>query len=262
MKNNFFTIIKAIISKSAYKAKTLYGFFLYHFVPRKSIVLIMGAMRSGTTLLKALLAEGLNVSHIEEVNYQDYRKYNKYYAYYQIYWLSKEKIIVLKSPGYKKCPFAKEFIRLKIIVLTRNIIDNVESLKKMTLIAKNVFPAPWDNKLAINYWCQTYESILNDKEIGSHDIVYIKYEDLAEKPVEVTKRLFSFIGSSSNNGVNTYNQPENVTWKWGRDDGGNKIKILRVVKPEDIETQDEELLKLLKESGRVRHLMNIFGYRL
>lgn len=242
----------------------LRGFYLYHFSPRKTIVLITGPMRSGTTLTKALLAEAPDVSNLPEIPYREFIKLNKYLRYFHIYHLAKERIIIIKDPQYRqyeKVFFSPDFIKLKVIILKRNVTDTVRSLIEMTSLFRKHHPETWDPQRAINYWCYVYESILDDKEINNHDIVYVKYEELLKDPVKITKELFCFIGSSCNKGVDTYRKPENFEWKWGVDDGGKKIKTLRVINSTDEEC-DQDLLKLVKKIGRVRNLMNVLGYNL
>ena len=80
---------------------------------KKTLVLLIGSMRSGTTLLKALLAESPDVSHLPEIDYRKYRKYNKYRAYCEMYHLSKKRIIILKFPQYTESAFKKDFLDKK-----------------------------------------------------------------------------------------------------------------------------------------------------
>ena len=49
---------------------SLEGFFLSHFRKRKKFVLLLSTMRSGSTLLKALLANAPDISHLPEVDWQ------------------------------------------------------------------------------------------------------------------------------------------------------------------------------------------------
>ena len=76
------------------KLKTLIGFLLYFFYPRKKLVMIVSTMRSGTTLLKALMAEAEDVSNLPETKFT--RSTNPYLTYYDFFRSSRKKIIVLK----------------------------------------------------------------------------------------------------------------------------------------------------------------------
>ena len=81
---------KILPSACKKKIVRLLDLFVYHVLPPKTVVLIMCSMRSGSTLLKALLAEADDVSHLPEVNYKEYSS-NTYSFYSQAYFLSKKK---------------------------------------------------------------------------------------------------------------------------------------------------------------------------
>jgi len=233
--------------------KIVLGFWPYHFSPRKTVVLIVGSMRSGSTLLKALLAEAPDVPNLPEIEYNKYKIYNRYAIYYKIYKLSKKRVVVLKKPGLYSVPFSREFVRLKIIILTRNVVDCAKSLKVMN--------STWDAGKAVDYWCDVYENILRNKRLLTHNVIFVKYEDLVNNPKKITKKIFAFIGSVQKQGLDHYKKPESFDWDWGIDDGGDKIKSLKIQGLSTKEKKiDKKLLNVVKSSDRVESLMKRFGY--
>jgi len=242
--------------------ETCLGFLIYIFLPRKKIILIASAMRSGSTLLKALLAEAPDVSNLPEINLSQISD-NKFYFYYHVYRLSPKRIIVLKRP----CPFgAKRLypsipnIKMKMIILVRNPTDVVLSLEKRQMEIRRIKPAVLirDRGALLQYWCYVYESLLNHKWFATQDQWWLRYEDLTDSPIEETKSLFRFIGSKQSQGVDRYHLPPNYLWRWGRDDGGEKMKRLIVQKSKkSIPGDEDSVLPQLSvtKSIRVWHIL-------
>jgi len=212
-------------------------------------------MRTGSTLLKALLAEAPDVSKLPEIVFTDIFKKNRHSTYFDVYRLSGKRIIVLKEPIWFSfqdyiCPPLKN---IKVIILIRNPIDVTKSLE-----------IRWKRKEYrefVDYWCRTYESILDNKYLMEHDRFFVKYEDLVENPETITKNLFSFIGSLQSEGVSTYNFPKDHQWKFGEDDGGEHIKSLKVQRISyKLTEEDRELFEIINDSKRVSYLRDRFGY--
>ena len=235
--------------------------FSYYLLPKKTVVLIMCSMRSGSTLLKALLAEAHDVSNLPEIDFRQFLSH-KYRLYNQAYYLSKKRIVVLKFPhpflGARDKQFIQQTDRMKIIVLVRDVPGVVKSLEKMPKEAKFNFMG---KKEYLNYWCDVYESILDSVRLMKRKIYFVRYEDLIKNPKAVTKEIFSFIGSEKQEGAETYHKPKNFEWGWGHDDGGEEIKKLRVLPDGDrIDEVDSELEAMIAGSSRVSYLREKFGY--
>ena len=249
------------IRKTSLKAMNLiHNIVFYYLKPPKKIVLIMCSMRSGSTLLKALLAKAPDVSHLPEINYRQYL-INKYSFYYKVYDLSKKKIILLKRPEWLVNPAEYKIFpdkRMKIILLIRNVHDVVISLEQIKKIGMFT---EYTRDDFINYWYKTYDG-LNRLLKSYHGEVYrVFYEDLIRDPKSVTKSLFGFIGSVQEEGIDQYDKPENFDWQWGTDDCSDDIKSLRVVQEKKMTIADNKsILSIVQRFPQVQKLCNEFGY--
>jgi len=244
--------------------KCALGASLLRLRPRKSIVLIASSRRAGSTLLKALLAEAPDISNLPEFNYNAYWRYPAWRFYFDAYRLAPERILVLKDPAHWAdpiYPYVPPIHGTKVLVLIRNPVETVRSLarrrRELLESAGKQAPVDLEEKL-LDYWCWVYEQI-------EHAIAYkgvlsrvVKYEDLVREPAEVTRRLYEFVGSCRNNGAETYSRPRGFEWEWGRDDGGARIRSLRVQAPG--EAADELLMAKVRASTRCERLRQAFGY--
>ena len=237
---------------------SILGFLLYHFFRKKPIVLILSSMRSGSTLLKALLSEAPEVEHLSEASFEV--PHNKYFAYYYFYILSQGEIILVKKP-----PFYNNFAHYpilpkckhKCVILVRNPVDTIISAHGMNVRnGGRVFPL----ERLIEYWAKTYENLLEKTENNNRIVVH--YEDLIDRPLEITRQLFGFIGSKKTEGVNTYGHPSNGEWTWGLDDGGENIRRLEVVELEKDYSEFEHLIPQILGSSRVNKLINQYDIKM
>lgn len=232
--------------------------FLFY---RKTIVVILSSMRAGSTLLKALIAEAPEASHLQET---DFRKFysEKHGFDDRIYQLSKKRILVMKLPyafhdmrKVRPCPKGQN---VKIIVLVRDVYGVVGSIERRKEEMESSHMTKND---LVDYWCESYESILKSLETVSAGLFFVRYEDLTATPKEITKEIFRFIGSKRKDGVENYRGPKDFEWRWGFDDGGENISKLTVMKSlGKSEQDDEELLRIVRHSPRVRSLRRKFGY--
>ncbi len=240
-----------------FDANPFLGFYRFHFGAPKQFVLMTGTMRSGSTLLKALLAEADDVSHLLEVEFGHYPLIWPELTLWCFYSLSNKPIIVLKRPAqfdiYNHIPFENSFVRLKIIITLRNPYDTILSLK-------NAYKGSKTYPELAEYWCRSMEMILDDKRLLSHDVLFSKYEDLVKEPVAQTEKIFKFINSRRTEGVRTYTASTTFKkFKLGRDDGFGKIKTGEVQEVKN-KVFDEELLELLKNNQRLLKLSERLGY--
>ncbi len=235
---------------------TLRGLWLWHFRPRKTFVLLLSAMRSGSTLLKALLAEAPDIEQIPEVEFQV--RGNRFYVYQRFYRLSPLPIVVLKHPAnysdfrtYPRLPRGE----FKIIRLVRNPLDTLLSLRGMN---PHLEVEKSDEEL-MDYWATTQENLAR---LQHPRMATVRYEDLIEQPKAVTARLFAFIGSQQREGVDHYHKPRNYEWQWRKDDGGEVIKSLRVQKVEKDYTPHRPLAEKLWAEPRIRRMVEHFQLKM
>jgi hypothetical protein len=238
------------------------GFGRYHFGERRTIVPIVSAMRSGSTLLKALLAEGGETSRLPETRYSHYRHVTRYGAYHRICRLSPDhRILVLKMPSQYVVPFPASFLTAKIVLLTRNIFDTCKSLHAMHA-RKGTDASRRTPEALVRYWHDCYAERLAYLDETDHDVRHVRYEDLLEEPVRVTAELFRYVGAPRTEGTDRYGKPTSYRWAWGKDDGGDKIKSLQVQKPPERETTDLDraIEVLVAGSDELQRLMTRLGY--
>ena len=216
-------------------------------------------MRSGSTLLKSLLSVAPDTSHLPEVDFQRYVGKNSW----KLRALSKSKIIILKKPATYHDPDYPQIPPLpghKKIVLVRDVYDTVQSLKKMNNKAYPHLDAEWTyDKLVREYWYPVYKNIADKIDLQGADTLLVRYEDLIDRPLEETQKIFHFIGSVQQEGVDRYEPPRDYQWQWGKDDGGPKIKSLKVQAGKS--TQDnKELLDIIRQFEPLGELRKYFGY--
>jgi len=228
-------------------------------VEGKRVVLIVSTMRAGSTLLKALLAEANDVSNLPEVNFQRFQ--NEGTAWRQIGDLDDHRVIVLKRPAWYhevfSYPRLPPVANLKIIVLARNAYDTVASLRKMTFGRWNRLAAPLANRLLVEqYWARVNERLAELLRMQGANARLVRYESLTADPVATTSGLFEFIGSRQRRGVERYTAPRQFKWKWGQDDGGQKIRSLRV-QSTTTARDDESLLNAIERSSRAQRAIDL-----
>ena len=226
----------------------------------KTIAVVLSTMRSGSTLLKALLAEADDVSNLPEVNFQKFR--NPSSAAREIGSLDGSRIIVLKRPAwfhetasYPQLPSVDD---LKKIVLVRDAYETIASLKKMVFRKTHRVFGGLGNPLFLQYWYRVSHRL---DEIGrSESASLVRYEDVLNQPTIETARLFQFLASAQSSGVDQYSKPTEFEWKWGKDDGGPRIKELRVLPPRDHGYKDRGLVRAIQNSPQVTELRQRLGY--
>lgn len=226
------------------------------------VICVASTMRSGSTLLKALLAEAEDVSNLPEKDFQKYAKDPQ--ALENIRLLDPHPIIVLKRPGWYnevgRYPRLPLMDGLRTVLLIRDVYDTVESLRKMTFRRL----APWvgglaDSWLAKRYWLGMTQALLSVHENPDCQTHLIRYEDLTADPIERTRELFQFIGSERTEGIDTYSKPDNFRWRWGSDDNSTNIKSLRVQSRPGKPQTNARLLKIMEDPA-IMNLRRTLGY--
>ena len=233
------------------------------------IVCVASTMRSGSTLLKALLAEAEDVSNLPEQNFQKFaagdHAAKSAHTAEAIARLDEHPIIVLKRPGWynevKTYPRLPNVEGLKTIVLIRDCYDTVESLRKMTFRKLSGLVSRFTNGwLAKHYWAGMTRSLLERHDDPSHETLLVRYEDLTARPLEETARMFDFIGSAQKTGVDSYSKPEDFRWRWGSDDNSDNIKSLTVqARPAKPQT-NIALVKMIETNEQIKQLRKRAGY--
>ncbi len=225
-------------------------------------------MRSGSTLLKALLGEAPDVSHLPEVNFQRYserRCTTPQTALDSLSRLSDRPILVLKRPAWyhetRRYPRLPNVPNLKTILLVRDVYETVQSLRRMTFrgLARVVGPCV-NSWLASGYWAAITENLTRLADVKQQQTMLIRYEDLTADPVTVTSQLFQWLGSERREGVDAYSEPEDAHWRWGRDDGGSRIRSLRVQPPRAHRYEDQRLVRVILGCDRALKMRQALGY--
>lgn len=205
------------------------GRVLYHTLPVKRAAIIYSSMRSGSTLLKALLGTNSQISHIPEVPYMEWPR-TRYSFYYHLWRIARQPIVVLKKPCfYSEVPYYPFLPPVPFfpIVLIRNPIDTVLSLARRIQENKRVKRA-FDTygKSLLDYWCEVYRAIYERLEARALTPHIVFYEELTLSPDSVTEKLFRALGAKNTEGVKNY-EPYGK-WLWGMDDAGERIRTLTV----------------------------------
>lgn len=213
---------------SLYLTETVLGFIFYWLLPRKKIVYILSPQRCGSTLVKALLGMAPDVSHIPEFDFTRF-SLNRYRWYLRIFRLSSRPILVLKHPAPPGNPSRWTLLPslpCKIIILYRPASAVVSSIERMPPHTRH--PSLDSRRRIAEYWCDVYEMLLG--HYGSRENVRIvAYDELVSRPKETTGEILRWMESRQSEGFDTYVQSGAVTWEWGTDDGGSKIRQLKVI---------------------------------
>lgn len=228
----------------------------------RQVAVILSTMRSGSTLLKALLAAAPDVSNLPETNFQAYQSAE---AARRIAALAPEPIVALKRPAWfnetRSYPRLPNVENPRCVILARDVHTNVLSLRRMLFRKAEPYIPIWvDPWLASKYWARVYGSLLERFPMENSSNFWIRYEDLVEDPVGRTRELFAFLGSSQKEGVNRYPKPGNYEWKWGTDDGGDKIQSLEVQPPRAVPLQAMAILQRVRELEDVAAVRAKLGY--
>ncbi len=227
-----------------------------------SIVAIASTMRSGSTLLKALLAEADDVLNLPETNFQNSRVVAKILAQHQ---RNDPPIKVLKKPAWyqesKRYPTIPTIENVRTVALVRDVYATVISLRKMTFRGLANVSAPFvTGWLAKSYWANVTRNLVHLAHSRPHDVKLIRYEDIVANPIAVTKGLYAFIGSSKAEGTKKYSAPKDYSWRWGSDDGSPNIKTLEVQPPREKRATESRLLKIMESCDQVKSLRRELGY--
>ncbi len=174
--------------------------------------------------------------------------------------LAKERVIVLKKPswiGEVDYPRLPKLSESKKIILIRHPYETITSILDMNDQVSVDKKQNWSKKELLQYWNETYENLYQMR--NSVDTVLLRYESLVHSPKEKTGEIFNFIGLENCEGVETYFPPQDYQWQWFNDDGGEKIKSLRV-QPKAINRSDMDLLKMIEDDTKTAWLLHQFGY--
>jgi hypothetical protein len=236
------------------------GRLFHEIYPAKKAVVIYSTMRSGSTLLKALLGTNPEISHLAEVPYQNWPT-RRYAFYYRLWESASQRVVVLKKPCFyteiPRYPLIPPIDFLPIIAI-RNPVDTALSLAKRVHDSEGIRQGfETYGKSFISYWCETYRNIRERLTSLGLSPLIVCYEELVREPERVTQCLFQGIGTIDTAGVRTY-QPYGQ-WQWGRDDAGERIWTLEVQERPRQENDDtNRLLEEVHGSDQAAAVMRLY----
>ena len=239
-----------------FKLENPLEFGRYLLAPRKKLVLILSTMRSGSTLLKALLGAAPDVSHLSEVKFH-HLQMNRYAFYNRFHALAPEPIVVLKHPAWFTDPINRFAVPklpcVRLLCLVRDCYPTLLSLKSMPDSDTR------SDEYLVEYWVKMTRRILNKLEQHESRSRLVRYEDLVEHTIETSLELFRFVGSTMKTGVATYSRPDGGAWTWGSDDGGDKIRS-REIRATHSHADDPALLECINRHPEVAALRERLDY--
>jgi hypothetical protein len=228
----------------------------------RTLAIIASTMRSGSTLLKALLQEAPDVSQLSEINFQKFVSTRSQAA---MWALDDQPILLLKRPAWyhesRRYPLLPNVHRLRVVALVRDCYDTVESLRRMTFRFAQNIAAPFSNRwLSAHYWANVSTRLADLADRDQDCVRLVRYEDLVSRPVEITAELFSFLGSSQKSGVDSYSPPAGYRWRWGTDDNSPKIRSLTVQKAKSKPIKNLSLQSIIESTPSIVAVRERLGY--
>lgn len=218
------------------------GWFAHYMRPPKTFIFCLSPMRSGSTLLKALLGQAPDIAHLPEYDFQRYHRHPLRWYHHAARQSPLPRLLFKLPAPVRECtrypllplPSTLPRAHFHYLVLVREPAPTIASLLKMHAeqqILTDFSAADW-----LAYWGATYTSILRYLEtLRQHtpapSIRFVHYEQLVANPLATTRDLFAWLGSAQQEGVAIYTPPDGGTWRWGKDDAGTKIHSAQVQRP-------------------------------
>ncbi|GAB5560178.1 MAG: hypothetical protein SynsKO_18250 [Synoicihabitans sp.] len=229
----------------------------------RTIAVLLSTMRSGSTLLKALLAQAPDISDLPETDFQPYADAAKRD---RLEALSDERILLLKRPGWfnevGRYPRLPAHPNVKAIALVRDTYAFGLSARRMVFRHVPFLQrSGLGNRFLVErYWRGVNQRLLDLSRRDEMPTYLVRYEDVLADPIGQTAAMFKFLGSDQTDGVETYSRPEGYSWQWGKDDGGAVIKSLKVQPQRPIDYADRKLFAAIKGSEATLQLRRELGY--
>lgn len=237
---------RTILKKTREKIHQVQGKFAYHFGEKIRIVYIFSTMRSGSTLLKSLLLENMNIPYYQEISV--YNRGDKNLSYFNMFQKRNKGYVVAKQPAYfrnfQTYPNLHHFRDSLCILLFRHPDEIFQSLQNMMSdIGKNRPDSEYENYIHI-----TFKNMLELHQNPQYQSQIVFYDNLTEKPKITLSNLLGFMNYSYEN-IHTEYQKNLNSGGWGRDDISEKFNSGKIIRKN---TQPQpyvtgELLQLYKD---------------
>ncbi|MGE9290400.1 MAG: hypothetical protein ACQKBT_05395 [Puniceicoccales bacterium] len=226
---------------------------------------LLSTMRSGSTLLKALIASAPDVAHMPEVNFQSVLRSERKRRELELRY-PEERILLLKRPAWfqetGRYPSIPEGIPVQRIILLRDVYETVRSVGRM-MLGKTFdrIPGVWGQKwIARHYWVPITRNLLRHGIDHPETSITVRYEQILHNPERETQAIFQFLGSEQNEGIRSYETPENFRWRWGSDDGSPRIRSKEVLPPRDLGPEDQQRKEWICSLPEVKAMREAAGY--
>ncbi len=229
---------------------------------QRRLVIVASTMRSGSTLLKALLATAPDVTDLPEVNFQRFVAADRAP---RVWALAPQRIVLLKRPAWfhetRTYPRLPVSLQPQLIVLVRDAWDTVRSIRRMTFgFLSPLVPRAFDSWLVRKYWLPVTQRLVELADRQAERVALIRYEDLIAQPRHVTAQLFAFIGSQRREGVEAYQIPKRGPWRWWSDDNSLHLQSLRVQRSNGRVAPPECIRQLLESMPDLAALRSRLAY--
>jgi hypothetical protein len=168
-------------------------------------LIIQGCPRSGTTVLFKLLNSHENIALTKELNLNKHIKKRSLTKTYQNIFENKkniEKVIYFgdKLPEYYYTNIYKKILNLKIIHISRDPIDTINSMMNRRKNSKKGLDPTWNNLFSIKDFCRDWIRAWNhiNKNKNNPNYLHIKYEDLILDTKKESEKIAKFLDTEPN----------------------------------------------------------------
>jgi len=222
------------------------GKLAYFFGEKIEIVYIFSTMRSGSTLLKSLLLENMDIPYYKEINV--YNQGDKNLSYFKIFQKRNKGYVIAKKPAslkdFQTYPVVHPFRNSMYILLFRHPDEIFQSIQNMMSDLGRNEPA----QKIDNYIHTTFKNMLNFHQNPQYNSRIVFYQDIVDKPEVVLGNLLQFINYAYES-IHTEYQKNLNAKGWGEDDISEQFNSGKIIKKNTSPKRQvaEELLQLYKD---------------